>query len=192
MNKLEELFDFDIKPELPDGEMVAFREGFGKVEYEGDPSIDNILRTYNTEFPRAYYQVAATDYSGGAAFYYYFWAKPFVSLKSEEPVIYPKEAYDKKARVPFMFKLAIPDEQLADIDYYNARYTENRYYFPFFTYPCSEYDWNVERYLEKGHTLIKTGKQYDGLDEYQISDTKIKVVYDKNIANFSSIVVTTL
>ncbi len=183
MNNLEELFDFNIKPELPYGEMVAFKNGFGKVEYIGDLSFEMISCVYNTEFPRAYYQVVATDYSKIDIPYCSFWAKPFKFLENQEPVIYPHETYDKKARVPFMFKLAIPDEWLVDLDLPLSTCAYNRYYFPFFTYPCSEYDRNVEKYLKEGHTLIKTGKQYDGWDEFEISDTKekvIKVVHYKN------------
>ncbi len=190
MNNLEELFDFDIKPELPYGEMCELREGFAKVTNSGD--MGNYYWVYNTEFPKAYLQLVPTDYS---SFYdgwdhihgdTEFWAKPFASFQAKEPVIYPKDTHNKKASVPFMFKLAIPDEWLATFDLCYIRWygIDNRYCFPFFKYPCSKYDQDVEQYLKEGHTLIKTGKQYDGWDEFEISDTKVKIVYDKKRGHY--------
>ena len=119
MSKLEEIFDFDIKPELPDGEMVEFVHGFDKINSISETEF-RLFHLYNTKFPKAFEQMHPTAYSTESNTYLRsispFWAKAFAYLNSNNPVMYEGNSSYEIAKVPFMFKLVIPDEWLAELD----------------------------------------------------------------------------
>ena len=187
MNKLEEIFDFDIKPELPTEVGTDYQAS------AMDLAIKNIYSQYKKIYPWTF-GIAPTDYSTGFG----SWA-PDRATADCNPYWYKNngkltrmDAWENSVRncacVPFMFKLAIPDEWLADLEcdsdfqIMKKDYAKtNKFYFPFFNYPGKLFTRMVEDVFLiglGGHSLLKTGKKYDGLDEYQISDTPYKVVYD--------------